>query len=254
MTICIALVTAAASFATFTLLEKQDTGKKRKNILATVLALHMAFLGMMLQQLPLVALAAAMPLTPLIMQKRKTLQRRQMLHSQMDNMLANLANAVSVTGNLTNAIEDVASGEPEPMQSEMRRVLHEIRLGVHEDEALQKLGERSNLPLFRTAITAMIVGKRAGGKVGDILADTAASIRELKRLDGVLKTKTAEARTQAWVMGLMPFFLCGALQLINPDWLTPLWTTPFGWVLLSIALCLEFFAVLLIKKILAVSL
>ena len=228
---------------------------KAKNKIIIWIASVMIFIaGATFGFFPAILTSIALPFIPFVFLWQKKRQRQQSMNNQMDNMLANLANAFSVTGNLSNAIEDVADGEPEPMQSELTRVLHEIRLGSSEDDALQRMAERSELPLFRTAITAMIVGKRSGGQLAQIMSDTAASIRELKRLDGVLKTKTAEGRIQAWVMGLVPFFLCGLLQLINPDWLAPLWNTPFGWVLLSCALLLEIIAVLLIRKILAVAL
>lgn len=176
------------------------------------------------------------------------------MDTQMDNTLANLANAVSVSGNLHNAIEAVAEGEAEPMRSSLQYALHEIRLGKTEEEALQRFADRSQLPLLKTAVTAVIVGKQSGGHLGNILSSTAQSIREIKRLEGVLKVKTAEGRNQAWVMGMVPLFLCGILQVINPEWLAPMWSTPVGWGLLVVCVALEGLAILLIRKILMVTL
>ncbi|MBN2340787.1 MAG: type II secretion system F family protein [Deltaproteobacteria bacterium] len=180
--------------------------------------------------------------------------RKAQLNRQMDSMLANLANAVSVTGNLVNAIEDVAAGEPEPMRSALQLTLHEINLGKSETDALKHFADRSGIPLLATAIGAVIVGKQQGGNLGAILSSTAEGIREIKRLEGVLKVKTAEGRNQAWVMGTVPIFLCGILQIINPTWLAPLWSTPLGWVIVAACILLEGIAIFLIRKILAVTL
>ena len=274
----IAVITALASYALFLFMTRRKQCTAQQTTLAStpegtapkgdihqthsqdhqavwvVVAMHIAAIGILYRFWAILAVAVILPVLPKILRVRAMLKRRQRIYDQMDSTLANVANAVTVTGNLTNALQDVAEAEPEPMRTELLRVLHDVRLGANEDDALQQMAERSELPLFKTAVTAMIVGKRSGGQLGAILSDTAASIRELKRLEGVLKTKTAEARTQAWVMGLVPFFLCGALQLINPQWLTPLWTTPFGWVLVSIALLLEIIAIVLIRKILSVAL
>lgn len=219
-----------------------------------MLAVLVAGISIWIPFWPLLGVSVVLPAIPRGMRWLRQKRYSDSIYLQMDGMLANLANAIPVSGNLRNAIEDVTEGEPEPMRSELQQTLHEIRLGSTEDEALRHLASRCTQPLFRTAITAIIVGKTSGGRLEKIISETAASIRELKRLDGVLKTRTSEARMQAWVIGLVPFFLCGALQLINPDWLTPMWTTPFGNILIAGAGVLEVTAVLLIRKILSVEL
>lgn len=231
-----------------------NRGAKRISMVMWVLAAIIAIVAMLISCWPLLGLSAIMGVVPGLQRWLRQKRHTDNIYLQMDGMLANLANAIPVSGNLRNAIEDVTDGEPEPMRSELQQALHEIRLGKTEDDALRNLAVRCRQPLFRTAITAIIVGKTSGGSLEKILAGTAASIRELKRLDGVLKTRTSEARMQAWVIGLVPFFLCGALQLVNPEWLTPMWTTLFGNILLVVAGVMEVTAVLLIRKILSVEL
>ena len=226
----------------------------RISIALPVLAAVVAVVAMLIPFWPLLGVSALMPFVPGIQRRLRQRRHTRNIYLQMDGMLANLANAIPVSGNLRNAIEDVTDGEPEPMRTELLQTLHEIRLGKTEDEALRNLAVRCRQPLFRTAITAILVGKTSGGSLETILSGTAASIRELKRLDGVLKTRTSEARMQAWVIGLVPFFLCGALQLVNPEWLTPMWTTLFGNILLATAGVMEVTAVLIIRKILSVEL
>jgi tight adherence protein B len=226
----------------------------RISIAIAVLAAVVAVIAMLIPFWPLLGVSALMPIVPGIQRWLRQRRHTRDIYLQMDGMLANLANAIPVSGNLRNAIEDVTDGEPEPMRTELLQALHEIRLGKTEDDALRNLAVRCRQPLFRTAITAIIVGKTSGGSLEKILSGTAASIRELKRLDGVLKTRTSEARMQAWVIGLVPFVLCGALQLVNPEWLTPMWTTLFGNILLVVAGVMEVTAVLLIRKILSVEL
>jgi tight adherence protein B len=202
----------------------------------------------------MVLLSGLLIMWPLPLKSYQKKQRLKKMNKQMDNMLANLANAVSVTGNLHAALQDVADGEPEPMRTALQNTLQEIRLGKTEEEALERFAAKSDIPLLKTAIGAVIVGKRSGGNMGSILSSTAAGIREIKRLEGVLKVKTAEGRNQAWVMGLMPIFLCGVLHLVNPEWLTPMWTTPMGWALLVSCILLEGIALFIIRKILEVTL
>ena len=106
---------------------------------------------------------------------------------------------------------------------------------------------------FEPAVAAAIMGRRTGGDLPTILESTAKTLREIARLEGVVRTKTAEGRNQALVMGLVPPFLVVALHKIDPSWLEPMWHDPIGWALLGAAGVLEIGAVMLIRKIMAVD-
>jgi tight adherence protein B len=69
----------------------------------------------------------------------------------------------------------------------------------------------------------------------------------------VVKTKTAEGRTQAWVMGAVPPGIVLILEKMDPEWLAPMWEDPIGWIILGIAAVFEVVAVALIRRIMAVD-
>jgi tight adherence protein B len=194
-------------------------------------------------------LAGAFPLAL----RRRTAKRRLALAAQLDGALTALANALAIAPNLGDALRNVAGFSEPPMRDELCDALAEIDLGRPIDEALLALSGRMDVPGFDVAMAAAITGRRTGGSLGEILKRTARSLREMARLEGVIRTKTAEGRNQALVMGLVPPLLIAALQKIDPTWLEPMWRDPIGWVLLGAAAVLEVAAVVLIRKIMAVD-
>ena len=44
-------------------------------------------------------------------------------------------------------------------------------------------------------------GRQVGGNLPKVLETTAHTLREMKRLEGVIRTKTADGRMQLWVIG-----------------------------------------------------
>ncbi|MBN2802105.1 MAG: type II secretion system F family protein [Deltaproteobacteria bacterium] len=178
---------------------------------------------------------------------------KRLLNLQLDSMLSSLANALTVNANLQFALKDVAAGEREPMAGELKRVLKEVQLGQTIEDALIRFAKRSEINDLSTAVSQIIVGKKTGGDLSKILSVTAAGLREMTRLEGVVKNKTAEGKGQAWIIGLTPPFLVVLMQILDPSWMLPLWSNPLGWLILAICIFLEIASILIIKKILAVD-
>ena len=56
----------------------------------------------------------------------------------------------------------------------------------------------------------------------------------------------------AWILGLMPFFLGGVMNLVNPDFMRPLWTDPMGVTIINYTLSLMLIGVVLMRKIIKI--
>ena len=103
------------------------------------------------------------------------------------------------------------------------------------------------------AIATLRIARNTGGNLNRTLERTAASLRELARLEGVVRTKTAEGRAQTWVIALIPVPLVTGLDRLDPDFLAPVWTTTGGHLVLAGAIVLWAIALLLARKIVEVD-
>lgn len=202
---------------------------------------------------PLAAAVAVLAL-PMLLARQASARRRRLLAEQLDGTITALAGSLGATPNFGDALASIVDFQPSPMQEELRRVLAEVRLGRTLDEALLELASRTALPGLDAMVAAAITGRRTGGDLPEILRRTAASLREIDRLEGVVRSKTAEGRGQAVVMGLVPPVLIAALDWIDPHWLEPLWADPIGWAILGAAAITEIAAIAMIRRIMAVDL
>jgi tight adherence protein B len=62
------------------------------------------------------------------------------------------------------------------------------------------------------------------------------TVRHRQQFAKRVRALTATSRTSAYVLCAMPFFIAAVLAAIKPGYLSPLFTTPAGRVLLAIAL------------------
>jgi tight adherence protein B len=209
--------------------------------------------GAVFMSQPLVlALAAAVVVLPPWLLIRHRLRHQQALNQGLDAFLTILADSLATVPNITEALSTVLDHVGQPIKNEVLSVLKEMRIGASLEDALSHMAQRVRLPGFDAAVGAALLGKRTGGDLPGIFRRIAATVREMARLEGVIRTKTAEGRCQAWVMGSVPPGLLFILEYVDPNWIAPLWRDPIGWALIGLAAVLEVAAIALIRKIMAV--
>ena len=108
--------------------------------------------------------------------------------------------------------------------------------------------------LVGSVLAAVILGRQIGGNLPRVLESTASSIREMSRLEGVLRTKTSEAKMQLYVIGAAPFVLVLALSQMSPGYFDPLQQSPLGYAIGLGAIGSWLLALYLARQVLSVSL
>ena len=175
------------------------------------------------------------------------------LEQQLDGWLLILANALKAVPSIGDALSSSQALMHVPISQELDVVLKEYKLGTPLDVALHNMGERIKSRVITTALTMLQVARRTGGDLPSTLETSAASLRELARLEGVVRTKTADGRNQAFVVGALPLVIIVLLYFVQPDLLLPLFQTVKGNVLLGIAIALWVGAIASALKILKVD-
>lgn len=166
-------------------------------------------------------------LPPLLLWKRHV-ARVALLERQLDGWLVMLANALKATSSVSEAISSTAALLPRPFSEEVDLLVKEIRLGVPLGRALGTVSQRIGSHVVSGALMMIVVARRTGGNLSDTLERAAAALRETARLEGVLRTKTAEGRGQVLVLALVPFLLCLVIAWLDRSWFDPMLHHPYG--------------------------
>ena len=198
--------------------------------------------------LPLVALG------PVVRARMEYDRRIVRIEQQLDSWLLVLANALKAVPSLGEALASSHQLVHAPLSQELDLALKEVRLGASLDRALENMATRTGSRVVRSALSILRIARSTGGDLPKTLESAAASLRELARLEGVVRTKTADGRNQAFMLGALPLVVVVIFQLTQPDLLDPLFNTARGHVLLIVALLLWVGAVALASKILKVDL
>lgn len=220
---------------------------------ATACALLLAAAVVSGSLLPL-PVAAAVALGPSVWLGSRRLQRTSRIDAQLDGWLLLLASALETTPALGDALASSAGMVAPPIRDELELVLRERRVGASLGDALANMARRVDSRTVDAAFTALAVAQRSGGDLPRTLETAAASLREMARLEGVLRTKTAEGKAQALVIGTVPAPLVALLEWIEPSFLSPLFASLRGHLVLAAALSLWLVSIVWARRIVAVDL
>lgn len=195
-----------------------------------------------------VVLAAFFGYLPVLWLERETTKRRKALNAQLDATLQSMANTILVTQNLEDAFATIAQHFDPPISQEADILVKQVRLGTPMDEALRDFSTRCQSRNVDAIVTALTVGRQTGGELPKVLETTASVLRETMRVEGVMESKTSEGKAQVIVMGMLPFVFGGALQLIDPEWMSPMFHDPIGWGVITLACLLEGVGLAMVRK------
>jgi len=175
------------------------------------------------------------------------------IEDQIDGFLTALANALKATPSVANSFMGIQPLLPIPIREEVELCCKEMKVGSTLDQALLNMGGRINSRQLDTALSAILIGRQLGGDLPRILETTANTMREMIRLEGVVKTKTAEGKAQLWVLGAFPFVFAVVLNTMEPGFYDPLKQPIAGWAIAAVAGLSWAVSLILARKVLTVD-
>lgn len=190
--------------------------------------------------------------SPALILRRQRAHKVALVQKQVEPWMNALVRALEAAPSLGEAIVASISSTPEPLSGELLQLQNELQLGHSLERALNSLEERIGSPVLSLALATLRIGQRTGGELPVVLRDAAASLREMERLEGILRTKTAEGRSQSFVISVLPIPIFLGMNYTDPHHFDALKETAMGHILLTIAAGLWVAAIFCIKKILAV--
>jgi tight adherence protein B len=164
-----------------------------------------------------------------------------------------LGRAVRAGHAFTTGLEMIAKESPEPISGEFRITFDEQNFGLPLRDALLNLTERMPLIDVRFFVTALLIQKETGGNLAEILDGLAHVIRDRFRLYREVGVKTAQGKLTALILIALPLFLFAALEVLNPSYVSVLFTDPRGPIWLTVVASLQVIGSILLWKIIHIE-
>lgn len=137
----------------------------------------------------------------------------------------------------------------DPLAGEFRRTFDEQNLGLPLDLALQNLATRVPLLEVNFFVSAVLLQKRTGGNLAELLDKLAYLIRERFKLRGRIRAVSAHGRMTAAALSIIPLVVAVMMFYTNPDYISFFVKDETGHIMAGVAIFFQLVGYAIMKKI-----
>jgi tight adherence protein B len=167
--------------------------------------------------------------------RRELAKRRRMFAEQLPDNLNVLSSALRAGHSFIGALSVVVHDAPEPARSEFQRVVADEQLGVPIDEALHVVVVRMDSRELEQVALVAALQRETGGNTAEVLDRVTETIRERFELRRTVQTLTAQGRMSRWVLTFLPLFLLLTVSLVSPGYISVMYSSVAGRIVLVFA-------------------
>lgn len=194
--------------------------------------------------------AGALPLLHVLRQKKARLRK---FEEQFPESLEFVARSMRAGHAFSVSLEMLHREFQEPLAGEYRRVFEEHNLGLPLDTALQKMGQRIPSLDVHFFVSAVLLQKRTGGNLAEILDKLAYVIRERFKLRGKIRAISAHGRITGMALTSIPIGVAAIMFIVNPPYVTFFVNDEVGNIMAGAGVLLQVLGYLIIKKIVSIE-
>lgn len=185
--------------------------------------------------------------------QRMRQKRLELFNEQLVEAMQTMSNSLRAGFSVLQALDMVVKENRRPISEEFGLFLHQHRLGVKFEEAMENLSKRVGSQDLDLMVTAIEISRQTGGNLTEVFDQLAGVIRERMRVEGKIRSLTAQGRLQAVVVGFMPLLLAGAMFVISPAMMKGFVFSTAGVMIIVLALVFEICGYLIIRKIVSID-
>ena len=191
-------------------------------------------------------LAGALPILYVIRKRKARLRRFEEL---FPDSLEFVSRSMRAGHAFSVSLEMIHREFQEPLSGEFRRTFEEHNLGLPLDVALQKLAKRVPSLDVHFFVSAVLLQKRTGGNLAEILDKLAYVIRERFKLRGRIRAISAHGRMTGIALSCIPIGVAVLMFYTNPDYVKFFFTDDVGNIMLGGAITLQIAGYLIMRQI-----
>jgi tight adherence protein B len=176
-------------------------------------------------------------------------RRLNAFEAQLPETLITMAASLKAGHAFNAALSSVVKEGAEPTSKELSRVSQEIALGMPSEQALETMAKRMDSTNFGFVVMAVNIQRTVGGSLAEILDMVADTVRQRQQFSRKVKALTAQGRMSAYVLIAMPFLMGLAIFGLNAKYMSVLFTTSAGKVMIAMSLVMMAIGGAIIRKI-----
>jgi tight adherence protein B len=216
-------------------------------------AIAYLFLSPSMRGIYSIGLAIACGSVPLLYVLRLRSTRLKAFEEVFPDTLEFISRSMRAGHAFSVSLEMIHREFPEPLSGEFRRTFEEHNLGLPLDVALQGLANRVPMLDVHFFVSAVLLQKRTGGNLAEILDKLAYVIRERFKLRGRIRAISAHGKMTGLALTCIPIAVAIIMFMVNPDYIKFFFNDELGNTMMGAAIGFQIVGYLIIKKIVSIE-
>ncbi|WP_051669875.1 type II secretion system F family protein [Bryobacter aggregatus] len=197
--------------------------------------------------------AALCGMLPILHVSRKRASRLHRFEELFPDSLEFVSRSMRAGHAFSVSLEMIHREFQEPLSSEFKRAFEEHNLGLPLDVALEKLAKRVPLLDVQFFVSAVILQKRTGGNLAEILDKLAFIIRERFKLRGKIRAISAHGRMTGMALSSIPMVVAVLMFFSNREYILFFFNEEIGMYLAGAGLTLQLLGYWVIQQIVKIE-
>jgi tight adherence protein B len=179
-------------------------------------------------------------------------KREAIFEKQLVDALGIAARSLRAGHPLSGAFRLISEEIGKPLGDVFYRICQEQELGLDVKNSVRRVAEDTRNSELRLFATAVVIQLQSGGNLADLMDSLATVIRARIRLLKRVRVLTAQTNLSAKVLIAMPVVMFFALNILNPEYMSPLYETDIGQILLAATVVSVLFGWWVMRKLSAI--
>lgn len=160
-------------------------------------------------------------------------RRRAAFGDQLPDVLQLVVGSLRSGFSLAQAVDAVVRDGTQPAAGEFSRALAETRIGVDLEDGLNRVADRMECDDLRWVVMATRIQRGVGGNLTEVLKNTVDTMRERAKIRRHVRAVSAEGRLSGYIIVALPIVVGLWMALTKPEYMSLLYTTPIGLLMLA---------------------
>jgi tight adherence protein B len=165
--------------------------------------------------------------------RRKIDKRADLFERQLIDALGIAARSLRAGHPLVGSFQLIAEEIGSPLGDVFYRICKEQELGVDMKNSIRSAAEETSNSELKFFTSAVAIQLQSGGNLADLMDSLSAVIRARVRLARRVRVLTAQTNFSAKILIAMPVILFILLNIVNPNYMEPMYKTTTGKYILA---------------------
>lgn len=174
-------------------------------------------------------------------------KRLEKLNAQLPEICRLMSNSLKAGLTIQQGLQNCAKDLKEPAKVDFDAMVKELEMGEDLEAVLERFRDKVQSSDVNIFVGTLLIQKQVGGNLGEILDMMAQTLESRARAFKEVRAATAEGKSIAYILPIMPIIMCVFMSFIIPGFLNPLFTM-YGLILLAIVGGLIFSGLLIVKR------